>query len=213
MMRSLMLLGLPAAASAVHLDGPMNDAMVACGMANCPAFMQLMAPGADVQGTGLALSAFLAPPLNAVPMIYDMDYALNVIGWTNNGTRTPGPFNYRTTPTSPDNPVLQDQTATATDDHSAAFACMCNNCAASVESIFQPVGRAVCQAIGAAPLPCQAEFDACQAATTRPAGTTGSAATFDLVYPQVSKILSPSLLIQACSPRCVSLTTADPLRR
>eukprot|EP01052_Picozoa_sp_SAG31_P012340 SAG31_NODE_720_length_12587_cov_15.393114_4_plen_167_part_00 len=28
-----------AAASAVHLAGPMNDAMVACGQANCPDFM------------------------------------------------------------------------------------------------------------------------------------------------------------------------------
>ena len=212
MMRGLMLLGLPAAASAVHLSGPMNDAMVACGMANCPEFMALMAPGADVAGTGLPLSAFLAPPLNAVPFIYNMDCALNVMGWTNEGARTPGPFNYRATPNSPDAPVPQDQTATATEDKSAAFACMCHNCGAMVESIFQPVGRSVCQAIGADPLPCQTEFDACQAATTRPTGTTGSAATFDLVYPTVSKTLSPGLHIQACSLWCVSLTT-DPVRR
>jgi hypothetical protein len=187
MMRGLMLLGLPAAASAVHLSGPMNDAMVACGMANCPAFMALMAPGADIQGTGLPLSAFLAPPLNAVPFIYNMEYALNVMGYTAGGTRTPGEFSYRNTNNSPGAPVPQNLTATATTDHSAAFGCMCTNCGAMVEAIFQPIGRSVCQAVvPASPLPCQTEFDACQAATTRPDGYTGTAADMNLAYPPVS---------------------------
>ena len=179
MMRSLMLLGLPAGASALHLSGPMNDAMIACGQANCPEFMALMAPDADIQGTGLHLAAFLAPPLNAVPFTYDMEYALNVFGSTAGG-RTPGPFNYRVEPGQP-----QDLTATPTSDHGPAMACMCEKCGAMVEAIFQPVGRFVCQEVGF-DLPCQAEFEACQAATTRPAGYSGTEAGMDVVYPQVS---------------------------
>jgi hypothetical protein len=187
MMRSLILLGLPAVATAVHLAGPMNDAMVACGAANCPAFMAKMAETGDVQGTGLPLSAFLAPPFNAVPFIYNMEYALNVFGFTDGGARTPGAFNYRAAPNSADNPVPQDQTATATDDDTEIIRCMCTNCGAMVEAIFQPVGRAVCQAVAPeAPLPCQAEFDACQAATTRPDGYSGTAAEMNIAYPPVS---------------------------
>ena len=183
-MRSLSLLGLPLAA-AVHLNGPMNDALVACGAKNCPAFMAKMAPTGNVQGTGLPLSAFLAPPFNAVPFIYQMEYALNVFGFTDGGARTAGPFNYRAAANSPENPVPQDLTATPTDDDTEIISCMCANCGAMVEAIFQPVGRAVCQAVGA-PLPCQAEFDACQAATTRPAGYSGTVAGMDLAYPPVS---------------------------
>ena len=184
-MRSLMLLGGLLPAGAVHLAGPMNDAMVACGAANCPDFMALMGPNGDVAGTGLPLSAFLAPPLNAVPFIYDMEYALNVMGYTKGGARTPGSFNYRATANSADNPVPQDQTATATVDTTAIFGCMCEKCGGMVEAIFQPVGRAVCAEVGF-PLPCQTEFDACQAATSRPTGFTGTAAGMDIEYPPVS---------------------------
>ena len=90
MMRSLMLLGLPAVATALHLAGPMNDALGACRATMCPEF-DMVAPDANIQGTGLNLAAFLAPPLNAVPFIYDMEYALNVFGSTAGG-RTPRAF-------------------------------------------------------------------------------------------------------------------------
>ena len=183
MMRSLILLGLPAVATALHLNGPMNDALGACRAAMCPEF-NMVAPDADIQGTGLNLAAFLAPPLNAVPFIYDMEYALNVFGSTAGGL-TPGPFNYRATPTSPDNPVPQGLTATPTTDYGPSMACMCEKCGAMIEAIFQPVGRMVCQALGK-PLPCTDEFEACQAATTRPDGYTGTQADMNLVYPPVS---------------------------
>eukprot|EP01052_Picozoa_sp_SAG31_P045298 SAG31_NODE_8215_length_1494_cov_3.767025_1_plen_413_part_10 len=177
-----------ATASAVHLAGPMNDAMQACGVANCPAFMAHMSSAGDIQGTGLPLSSFLAPPFNAVPFIYNMEYALDVMGYagTADSPRTPGEFLYRATPNSVDAPVPQDLTAGGADatDISGDFACMCENCGAMVEAIFQPIGRAVCGELGF-PLPCQAEFDTCQAATPdgRPDGYTGSAAGLDLVYP------------------------------
>ena len=138
-MRSLILLGLPAVATALHLSGPMNDALGACRATMCPEF-NMVAPDADIQGTGLNLAAFLAPPLNAVPFIYDMEYALNVFGSTAGG-RTPGPFNYRATPTSPDNPVPQDLIATPNFDYGPSMQCMCEKCGAMVEAIFQPVGH------------------------------------------------------------------------
>lgn len=179
MMRSLLMLALPGA-SAIHLGGPMNDAMVACRAANCPDFT-LMSPDANVAGTGLPLTMFLAPPMNANPFIYDMEYALNVFGFTDNGARTPGEFSYRAAAGTP-----QNLTATSTEDQSAGFACMCEKCGAMVEAIFQPVGRWACAAVGF-DLPCQSEFDACQAATTRPDGYTGSAAGMDIAYPPVSR--------------------------
>ena len=193
MMRNLILLGLPAGATALHLSGPMNDALGACRIAYCPEFT-LASPDANIQGTGLSLPAFLAPPLNAVPFIYDMEYALNVFGSTAGG-RTPGPFNYRAAPDQP-----QNLTATPTTDYGPAMACMCEKCGAEVEAIFQPVGRAVCQAVAPeAPLPCQAEFDACQAATTRPEGYTGTAAEMNISYPPVS---TDPLLLARRGLRC-----------
>ena len=179
MMRNLILLGLPAGATALHLSGPMNDALGACRIAYCPEFT-LASPDANMQGTGLNLPAFLAPPLNAVPFIYDMEYALNVFGSTAGG-RTPGPFTYRAAPDTP-----QDLVATPTTDYGPAMACMCEKCGAEVEAIFQPVGRMVCAALQK-PLPCQAEFEACQAVTTRPTGYSGTQAGMDLLYPTVSR--------------------------
>merc|ERR1719230_1720894 len=55
---------------------------------------------------------------------------------------------------------------------------MCQNCGAMVEAIFQPVGRFACAAVGHE-LPCQA-------ATTRPAGYSGTAADMDITYPTIS---------------------------
>ena len=100
-----------------------------------------------------------------------------------------------------DNPVPQDLTATPTTDYGPSMACMCEKCGAMVEAIFQPVGRMVCQALGK-PLPCTDEFEACQAATTRPDGYTGTQADMNLVYPAVSRERAR----RAVAPSCLQLT-------
>ena len=175
MLRTFALGALASAATAAHLSGPVDDRMNACFEANCPAFSGFMA-APDFQGTGMPFSTFVSPPMNSVPFIYDMPYAIAVLGLDGNASAE---FTYRDTAGQP-----QNLTATATTDYSDMFECVCTSCGSSVEAIFQPIGRAICTSIGV-DLPCQDEFDACKTANAGTGGYTGSLAGRDLVYPAV----------------------------
>lgn len=60
--------------------------------------------------------------------------------------------------------------------------CMCKNCATTVEAIFQPVSRDLCKVISNVDLPCGTELAACEAEEGA-LRTSGTAATFDSIYP------------------------------
>jgi hypothetical protein len=99
----------------------------------------------------------------------------------------------------------QEKTKTATDSTTAIahMTCMCNNCAGAVEAIFQPVGRSVCEVLGA-DMPCKTELAACEASAAGALATSGSTATFDTVFtpvggPGSASVMAPSTVSQ-CSP-------------
>ena len=78
-------------------------------------------------------------------------------------------------------PVLKTRTALSSDgaDH---LGCMCTNCAATVEAIFQPVSRDLCKVISDVDLPCGTELTACEA-EEGDLRDSGTAANFDSIYP------------------------------
>ena len=104
----------------------------------------------------MTFASFASPPFNSNPFIYNMAYATAVLGL--NGAT--GNFSYRNE--SAATGATQDKTATATTDYTTMFACVCQNCGATIEAIFQPIGRAICKTVGQ-DLPCASEFDACKA--------------------------------------------------
>jgi hypothetical protein len=112
--------------------------------------------------------------MNGGLFINDMNYALRTMGYISK------PITYRKVPKGPIN-----NTATVNKNITDAFICGCSKCGATVEAIFQPVGRMVCKKFGY-DLPCAAEMDACIKANPLPASiSTGSMATDDLKFTPV----------------------------
>jgi hypothetical protein len=170
---------LAAVAQAAHLAGPMDDRLKACIATNCPAMGQAMnAPNFGGLGVNLngmsSFGAFVAPPMNGGYFINDMNYALRVMGYINK------PITYRKVMNGP-----ATVTATVNSNITDAFICGCEKCAATVEAIFQPVGRMVCKKFGH-DLPCATEMDACIKDNPLPTSiSTGSMATDDLKFTPV----------------------------
>eukprot|EP01047_Picozoa_sp_COSAG01_P075614 COSAG01_NODE_13011_length_1649_cov_2.258065_1_plen_284_part_00 len=170
-LRTLALASLAAGAAANHLAGPMQDRMNACMADKCAAFSTFQT-AANFAGTGMTFAAFTSPPMNSVPFIYDMDYALTAMGFKS------GNFSYRAVQGAPQNLTADSSSY----NHTDVFSCMCDKCGSTLEAIFQPVGRMICTMVGYN-LPCQTEFDACTAANGVGTGATGSLAGGDLKYP------------------------------
>eukprot|EP01050_Picozoa_sp_SAG11_P014163 SAG11_NODE_1715_length_4396_cov_3.282290_6_plen_137_part_00 len=93
-----------------------------------------------------------------------------------------------------------EHTGTSITDHTDVFTCACNQCGAGVEAIFQPIGRSMCEIIGADPVPCQPEYEACMEANPDPEGiSSGTTADGDLLYvPIFGTPLIPSTSV--CQP-------------
>jgi hypothetical protein len=129
--------------------------------------------GVNMEGKS-SFGAFVAPPMNGGLFINDMNYALRTMGYLSK------PITYRKVPGGPVN-----STATVNKNITDAFVCGCSKCGATVEAIFQPVGRMVCKKFGH-DLPCATEMDACIKANPLPASiSTGSMATEDLKFTPV----------------------------
>ena len=192
---ALLLLVAPAAV-ANHLLGPMDDRSKACTADKCAAF-NTMNTAPNFNGLGMSFATFTRPDVNSDPFIYDMAYALNVIGYTNNS------YLYRPCKdgaaggscTDP-----QNLTAVPHENLTATFSCMCENCAATLEAIFQPIGRAICSAIGK-DLPCAKEFDDCKKANAGKITSTGSLAAKNLKYPAVTSGASTDV----CHPEAAKM--------
>lgn len=187
-LRTLALTSLSAIGAANHLAGPMQSRMDACMAEKCAAFSTFQT-SPNFAGTGLSFAAFTSPPMNSVPFIYDMDYALTAMGYKS------GTFSYRNVSGQPQN-LTADSSGY---NHTDVFSCMCEKCGSTLEAIFQPVGRMICTMVGH-DLPCQTEFDACVAANGAGAGATGSLAGADLKYPPVGGGGDRSRSASVCHP-------------